>query len=224
MLVGLAVAVALVTVYVLTSNTISDRKAQVASLQSQAQQAKAQAARLGNYAQFQKLAQTRAETVRQIAATRFDWNSALSELSRVVPSNTSLQSLLGTVAPGANVSGAGGTAGASTGSLRGAISNPAFELRGCTSSQDDVARLMSRLRLINGVDRVTLADSQKPDASQAAGSAGAVVSGSSSVGCGANHPAFDLVVFFKPLPGAGPTGATSASPQQVSTNPAGGSK
>jgi Tfp pilus assembly protein PilN len=220
----LAVAVAFVTIYVLSANTVSQRKSQVATLQAQAAQAQAQAARLGGYAQFEKLAQTRAETVREIAATRFDWHSALSELSRVVPSNTSLQSLLGTVAPGATVTGAGGNAGASTASLRGAISAPAFELKGCTSSHDDVARLMSRLRLINGVDRVTLADSQKQDSAQAAASTTAVAGSASPVGCGADHPSFDLVVFFKTLPGAGPSGVASVSPQPVSTTTAGGSK
>ena len=36
-------------------------------------------------------------------------------------------------------------------------------MQGCTKTQDDVARVMSRLRLINGVQRVTLASSIKQD-------------------------------------------------------------
>jgi Tfp pilus assembly protein PilN len=218
---SLALLLVLVTVYVLATNSISDRKAKVANLQVQVSQAQAQAARLSPYAQFAQLAQARAETVRQIAATRFDWHKALSDLSRVVPANTSLQSLVGTVAPGAS---AGGSSAAGVSGLRSAIAAPAFEISGCTSTQDDVARLMSRLRLIDGVTRVSLSDSQKSDSGQS----GAAVSatGTGSGGCGSNTPAFHLVVFFQPLPGAGPSGVTSVSPQPVSntTGTSGGSK
>jgi Tfp pilus assembly protein PilN len=104
----LVVAVAFVSIYVLTTNTISERKAKLASLQQQVAQEQVLAARLANYAKFAQLVRARAETVREIAATRFDWHSTLSDLSKVVPADTSLQSLVGTVAPGASVAGAGG--------------------------------------------------------------------------------------------------------------------
>ncbi len=222
----LVVAVAFVSIYVLTTNTISERKAKLASLQQQVAQEQVLAARLANYAKFAQLVRARAETVREIAATRFDWHSTLSDLSKVVPADTSLQSLVGTVAPGASVAGAGGSVGASGGStgLRGEIAAPAFELRGCTHTQDDVARLLSRLRLINGVTRVTLADSQKQDGTQggsqvssAGGSSAAAGGPSTSAGCGSNTPSFDLVVFFGALPQVPSTSATSAGPQQVSS-------
>jgi Tfp pilus assembly protein PilN len=236
---GLAVALVLVIVYVTTTNTISDRRAKVAQLQAQAAQVSAEAAKLAPYTQFAQLAQARAQTVRQLAATRFDWHKALYNLSKVVPANTSLQSLLGTVAPGANVQGAGGSvagSAASTSGLRGVIAAPAFEMKGCTSTHDDVARLISRLRLIDGVQRVTLADSTKQDtpatatgvATNATASARATASSSGpntgTAGCGAAAPTFDLVVFFQPLQGAGPTGATSPLPQTVAVSTTGGSK
>jgi Tfp pilus assembly protein PilN len=222
----LALALVLVTVYVLTSNTISERQAKVTSLQAQVAQAQAQAGRFTNYAQFAKLAQARADTVREIAAARFDWHGALADLSKVVPADTSLQSLAGSVAPGA---GAGGSGAAASGSLRGDISAPAFELAGCTKTQDDVARLMSRLRLINGVTRVTLGDSQKATGSQPGATVSSAGGSSGSQGgCGANTPAFDLVVFFAPLPAAGPTGIASVTALPVSATTAattsGGSK
>ena len=162
----LVVALAFVTIYVLTSNTVKDRKAKLATVQSEVSAAQAEAAKLTNYADFVKLASNRLATVSQIATQRFDWHTALSDLSKVVPANTSLQSLLGTVSPSASVSGAGGSTTGSavgTGTLRTAITAPAFELKGCTQTQDDVAQLMSNLRLINGVTRVTLADSTKQD-------------------------------------------------------------
>jgi Tfp pilus assembly protein PilN len=213
----LGVAVAFVTVYVLTTNTISERQAKVGVLQAQAARANAQAASLNKYTQFEQLAQTRAQTVREIASTRFNWHTALADLSKVVPASTSLQSLIGSVAPGASVGDAGGASGgAALSTLRADISAPAFELTGCSSTQDDVARLMSRLRLINGVTRVTLGDSQKPG-----GASSTTSSTSTAGGCGANAPVFDLVVFFQPLPGASAQGAATAtggaSPPQAGT-------
>jgi Tfp pilus assembly protein PilN len=200
----MAVALVFVVVYVLTSNTISDRKAQLATVQAQLTAQQAEAARLAKYVQFESLAQTRVTTVRDIAAARFNWYQALTDLSKVVPANTSLATLTGTVAPGAS---AGGTAGGSANSLRGDLPVPAFELTGCTKTQDDVARLMSRLRVMHGVTRVTLGNSQKPGTN----GAGSAVSASGQGGCGAKAPTFDLVVFFQPLPGAGPTGVTSVT-------------
>lgn len=207
----LVVVLAFVTVYVLTSNTISQRKAKVATLQAEANQEHAAAARLSSYASFGQLAQARVQTVRDIADARFEWHSALAQLSKVVPANTSLQSLSGTVAPGAGSSSGGGSG------LRSDLSVPAFELTGCTATQDDVARLMSRLRLIDGVTRVTLSASQKSSSEQAGTTVSSSGSGSAgTVGCAANAPTFDLVVFFSPLANAGPTGITGVSAQPVS--------
>ena len=188
----LAVAVGLMTLYVLTNNTISKRKSEIASVQSQIVQEHAEAAQLANYVRFSQLAAARVKTVREIATTRFDWHAALADLSKVVPSNTSLQTLQGSVAPQATVSGGGGAGSA----LRADIAVPAIELTGCSKTQDDVAQLMSRLRVINGVTRVTLNDSVKSVASTGSPTGG---------GCGGNTPSFDLVVFFKPLPGTDPT-------------------
>jgi Tfp pilus assembly protein PilN len=208
----LVVVLAYVTVYVTTGNTISQRKSQLAAVNAQLTQAQGQVARLNSYTQFANLAQQRAATVRQIASTRFDWHGALTDLSKVMPAKTSLQSIIATVAPGASAAGAGSASPASSG-VRSAINAPAFEIKGCTATQDDVARFISRLRLINNVQRVTLEDSAKP-ASTTGGSAAAPASsagGGSSGGCAGNGPAFDLVVFFQPLPGA-PAGTGSTAP------------
>jgi Tfp pilus assembly protein PilN len=213
----LTIGVAFVTLYVLTSNKISQRKAQLTTLQAELAQAQAQSERLSNYSQFAKLAQTRADTVRGLAAGRFDWHEALVDLSKVVPADTSLQTLNGstTGTPGSS------NASAATASADGS-SGPAVELAGCTKSQDDVARLMSRLRLINGVTSVTLASSQKPTTGQGGGAVSVpTVSGAgSAVGCGPNAPTFDVKVLFQPLPGSG-SGPQTATP---GSSTAGGSK
>jgi Tfp pilus assembly protein PilN len=212
----LAAAVALVTVYVLTSNSISSRQATLANLQSQVTQEQAAAARLGEFTKFSQLAQSRIGTVQSIAAARFDWHSALSDLAKVVPANTTLQSVVGTVVPGASPGGSGGGGGGGTG-LRSAIAAPAFELSGCTANQDDVARLMSQLRLINGVTRVSFSSSQEGAAS-AGGSASAQT-------CVENAATFDIVVFFQPVANAGASGVTSVAGFASSSTPtAGGAK
>jgi len=195
----LAAAVALVTVYVLTSNSISSRTATLASLKTQVAQEQAAANRLGEFSKFSQLAQTRIGTVRGIASARFDWHTALVNLSKVVPADTTLQSIVGTVVPGASAGGSG--AGSS---LRSDIIAPAFELAGCTTNQDDVARLMSRLRLVNGVTRVSFSNSQETNTASTSSSG-------NSQGCAGNAPTFDLTVFFTPVANAGPNGVTSIS-------------
>jgi Tfp pilus assembly protein PilN len=210
----LAAALALVTAYVLTGNTISNRQAQVNTLQAQVTQAQAQAAKLGSYGKFAQIAQTRLQTVTGIAATRFDWHTALADLSEVVPANTTLQTLSGTVAPGAN-SGAGG----GSSNLRADETTPALELTGCTGGQDDVARLMSRLRLIDGVTHVSLGNSQKSSSPSGGAS-------SATGGCAPGGATFNMVVFFKAQPGAGPNGAASvagATTTSTTTKPGGSS-
>jgi Tfp pilus assembly protein PilN len=193
----LLVALAFVTLDVLTGNTISDRKAQLSNLQQQATQMQAEIARLNSYTQFEKLASEREETVRQIASTRFDWYSALNNLSKVIPSNTTLQSLVATVSP--STTNPGGGSGGAASSVRSDINAPAFEITGCTGSQTDVANLVSQLRLINDVSRVTLQSSSK----STTGSSGA------TTGCPANGPTFNLTVFFQPLPST--TASTTTS-------------
>jgi Tfp pilus assembly protein PilN len=214
LLAGLAVAVVLVTAYVLAVNNISTQKAKIAALQNQAAQAQATAARLQPYVDFAQLAQQRVQTVRAIASSRFDWHAALSQLAQVVPANTSLSSLVGSVVPGATVAGAGGSGSATD--VRGDEQAPAFQLSGCSDSQDDVARLMSRLRLIDGVTRVSFEDSSKAGGSSSTGAIGA------SGGCKPGSPTFDLVVFFAPLANAGADGVTSVGPENVSNTTTGG--
>ena len=206
----LACAVALVTLYVMANNSISSRTAQLSNLKTQVAEEQATASRLGEFTKFSQLAQSRVGTVQAIAAARFDWHSALSDLSKVVPANTTLTQLVGTVVPGSTVG-----SGAGTGALRSDITAPAFELSGCTRTQDDVARLMSQLRLINGVTRVTFSNSQETNGATA-GSSGA------SQGCGANAPTFSLIVFFEPVANAGASGVTSIGTSASTTTTTGG--
>jgi Tfp pilus assembly protein PilN len=212
----LAGAIVLVTLQVMASNSVASRKAQVTSLQAQLTETQAAASKLASYGQFTALEQARVQSVRGIAATRFNWNSALGELAAVIPANTSLESLSGTVVPGANAGGSG-----TAGGLRAALAGPAFEIQGCTSNQDDVARLISRLRTMHGVSRVALSSSAK--ATQAAGSGSSTSSTTAKRGCPASAPTFDLIVFYQAIAGAGAQGATALGTTPTTT-PIGGTK
>jgi Tfp pilus assembly protein PilN len=192
---GLAALLALVTFHVLTGNTIEQRKSEVASVHSQVTVAQAQAEATRPYREFAALARARVETVRQLGSARFDWQRAFADLATVIPDDVWLSSLNGTVAPGVSVSG-GDSGGASD--LRSAIPNPAIEISGCTVAHESVVRLISRLRLLRDVQRVSLADSSKN-------------TGGDCQHGHTNFPQFHLVVFFTPIPTVAPP-ATAQTP------------
>lgn len=215
-----------VVAYVLTNNTIVERRAELASLRTQAQAAQQQAAATEPYREFAALALMRVATVRTLGRARFDWHQAFDELARVMPDNVWLTSLLGTVTTGVQVDGAGS---GTTSSLRGAMPNPAIEMTGCTTGHEQVARLISRLRLMTGVVRVSLSDSIKTDAGGGgAGAAGGGGGGGDSGDCrygNEDFPQFGIVVFFEPPPVAAapadPNAASSAQPAAAAPAPAG---
>jgi Tfp pilus assembly protein PilN len=181
---GLALLLVLVTVHVLTGNKIEDRKAELASVRQQLVVAQAQADATKPYREFAALAKARVETVRQLGSARFDWHRAFADLATVIPDDVWLTSVTGTVAPGVSV--AGGDAGGAT-ALRAASPNPAITLTGCTVDHQSVVRMVSRLRLLHEVQRVSLADSTKDGG-------GDCQHGNTS------FPQFDAVVFFAPIP------------------------
>jgi Tfp pilus assembly protein PilN len=200
----LGVLLAGVLATVLTNNAIVAHRAELSSLTTQVRVAQAEANATRPYREFATLAQARVATVRQLGQARFDWHRALGDLSKVMPDNVWLSSLLGTVAVGVSVEGA---ASGATGSVRAALPNPAIELTGCTTGHDSVARLISRLRAMDGVTRVALADSTKDDVS----------GGGNSADCrhgNARFPQFDVVVFYQPLP------ALPTAPQPGTTDAA----
>lgn len=178
---ALALIVAGVAGYVLSSNVVKQRQASLATVSAKNDATVKRAADLKPYSDFQTLAEQRASTVQALASARFDWEQSLRDLSRALPEDVYLSSLKGTVGNSAATGGSG---------LRSSISSPAIELSGCTKSQPAVARLMSRLRNVQGVTRVSLSKSEKAD-----GSAG----GAATVGpCGkGTPPSFEVVVFFE---------------------------
>jgi Tfp pilus assembly protein PilN len=151
---GLAVMVALAGLWANSSNQISSRQTALQRVTIAADAAEARAARAAPYEAYASLADARLATVASLSVTRFDWAHSLRELSRVLPADVWLTSLNGT----SGVSGAAPTTTAS------AAPAPTFELVGCTGTQANVARLMARLRAVDGVRDVDLKTSEKPEA------------------------------------------------------------
>jgi Tfp pilus assembly protein PilN len=185
----LAACVVALAAYVLTTNSVKDRQAQLDAVTAQAQTTAQRAAALKPYADFQQMAETRIQTVKDLAASRFDWEQALRDIARAIPNNVTLTSLNGSISSNA---GTGGS------TVRSAIQSPAVELKGCTSGQKQVASLLSRLRAVDGVTRVTLTKSDKPDSQPAATASVPGTTTEEQAGCGAGQPpAFELVMFFE---------------------------
>jgi Tfp pilus assembly protein PilN len=223
---ALSILVVALAAYVLTNNSIQDKKAELAKVTNETTAAEAQAAALRPYREFASLKQTRATTVASLAGSRFDWERVMRQLAIVLPSDVWLTSVVGTVAPGVAFSGGGSGSGGGTGSLRSAMQSPAIELLGCTVNQAEVSRVMVRLRQMDGVTRVSLGSSEKV-ANAAGSTSGAGGNGASSGGGGgggdcrggnSKFPQFQMVVFFNALagtPAAGSTGSAAAPQTQA---------
>lgn len=198
--------------YTLANRSIADRREELTNVQARAQASATEAQALASYTTFSALRQKRAETVRTLAAARFDWSHALHEVARTIPSDAWLISMRGTTTPSAVVEGGVGDP------LRSSLPNPALELVGCTTSQSRVAAVISNLRRIEGVQRVSLSSSEK--AAIATGKKGSAPAGTGS-GDGdcrqgdSHFPQFAMTLFFETPSGsatAAQTAATGATP------------
>lgn len=213
---GLVLVLLAVTAYVVTANQISQRQDDLAKATQRNQAATAQVSALSPYVQFAQLEQSRLETVHSIAASRFDWERAMSGLAHVTTPSVWLTAMYGTVTPDVQVdsSGASSSAGATdTSSLREDEPVPAVELSGCATTNRAVVAYLTRMRGMRGVTRVSFSDAQKPDIEASGGTTTTSAStGSSSGDCGTDphRPAFHAVVFYK-APAALPTTATGTS-------------
>ena len=201
----LAALLALVVVYVLTSNTVTERKSDAKAASAEADQLEARAGQQTSYTDFAQIAMTRTQSVAGVAAKRFDWERFMRELSRVMPDGSWLQSA------DASVTGdptSGGSTTPPPTETTTAVA-PAANLVGCTPDQDDVARMMVRLRQLYRVDEVELNES----------TIGANEEEASATSCGPLYT-FNLTVKFT---AAEPSKETPRGSQSVPASLGGGS-
>jgi Tfp pilus assembly protein PilN len=162
LVVGLMLAaLAGVTAVVLVGNQISEREAEAAELKREESALRVRAEQLAAYTKFQTVRVQRAATVASLADSRFDWERVLRELALVLPEDVWLIKATGTASPAVAP-----TDGASV-STRGAVVGPALELKGCAPGQESVAGFVAALEDIDGVTRVGVATSKRPDLAEA---------------------------------------------------------
>jgi Tfp pilus assembly protein PilN len=195
---GLAVVVALVAAWAFVGHTVSHDKAELAAVKAQIAQAQAQApAQTSQQVQGSSIDE-RLATVRALVTAREDWARTLDAIARTLPANTTLSSLAAATTPTASPGGAA----AATGGIASSSTGPSIQIAGCAPTQKAVAQLMPRLRVIPGVQDVSLASSTKAAAGDATGTTG---------GCA--DVDFEMVLFLQAAapPPASPATATAAA-------------
>ncbi|HWA54935.1 MAG TPA: PilN domain-containing protein [Solirubrobacterales bacterium] len=213
---ALAAAVIGVAVLVVTSNQISDSKAEVAKLESERTTVEARAQALDAYTQFHSVQEQRTATIASLADSRFDWQRVMHELSLVLPGDVWLTSLSGSAKPGVAVNGGSGS------TLRAAVPGPALELNGCARSQDAVAGFIQALKEIDGVTRVGVQSSTLGSGGEG-GSAESTGGSSSSCQTRDFIAQFQMVAAFDAAPVSSETGETGeAVPAPTETGPTSG--
>jgi len=155
----LALLVAMTGAWAMTKGRLSETRAEVARVAAEAGAAEAKATALKPYIEFAALRTARIETVGGLLDARIDWSRHLRDLGRVIPQDVSVTSLVGTASATSKVEGGG-----SGQSMRGTAAGPAIDLVGCARTQAQVADLLIDLRAIDGVELVSLASSEKSDA------------------------------------------------------------
>lgn len=209
---ALAVLVALTGMWAALGKVAADRKAEAAHLQAEASKVEARAAQLAHFQSAAAASRARVEEVRTIAATRFEWAHVLREVSRTLPREAWVTSVIGTVGPNVSVDGGGNP-------LRDSEQAPAVELVGCTRTQDEVAKLMAQLRAMDGVTRVALSSTEKSEQVGKGESSSSEQPSDGDCRAGSDRPQFNMVVFFRPT---GQQGTTTATPAAAGATPAPG--
>jgi hypothetical protein len=226
----------LALLYGMAHHQIADHRSKLDSLNARAQRAQAATAQLAPYTNFIALREERVRAVSSLVDSRFDWAHVFHEFGRVLPPLVTLTSIDGSVGStsgsgsgshsgSGSGSGSSAGAGASSGSGGGSPAGstqpaagssvasatppgtvPQFTVNGCAVSQAQVADVLTRLRLIDGVSEVTLQSSTKATGS------GAVAGGSGTC----MGPAFTIGVTFEPLPSTSVVTAATARPASLS--------
>jgi Tfp pilus assembly protein PilN len=213
---ALAAAVLGIAAVALTSKQIKDRKAEVAQLQVQEQQAQAKAQSLAAFTQFRAAQQARSDTVNSLASSRFDWQRVMNEFARVIPSNVWFVKIAGTADPTVTVADGPDI------QSRESIPGPALELQGCATGQDAVAGLIASLEDIDGVTRVGLDSSGKSDDPQdsaaAAPTGGDSASGNTDCQTRDFIAQFKIIVAFDEVPTPATASASPSVPPGVTTS------
>jgi Tfp pilus assembly protein PilN len=132
--------------------------------------------------------------------------------STTTPSSSSSSASGSSAAPAASSSSAA-AAGTQVTSATPTGSVPTFTLNGCATSQREVAVMLERLRLIDGISEVSLQSSTKSTSSGGSGASGT---------CPSKAAAFSVHLAFAPLPAAPVKTGSTATVAQTTKPSSGG--
>jgi hypothetical protein len=238
-LVVLGVLAIFALLYGQASRQISSETAKIATLNTQAQAAQAQAAKLQPYVSFKTMHEQRVQAVDQLVDSRFDWAHAFHELGRVLPpGEVALTSLTGTIGSGGGSSSAGADtaagasskASAATGaSATAATGASATAAAGASSTSATSATppgsvptftlsgcATSQAMVALTLTRLRLIDGVSEVTLQSSTQA-AKGAGGSSGGGGCTGATFAMQITFDPLPSASATSSSSTAPTETAS-------
>jgi Tfp pilus assembly protein PilN len=187
----LAVALVTVSLLVVTGNQVKDREAELTELEAREAEASARAEALRPYAEFASMSEARDVTVSSLAESRFDWERVLRELALVIPDDVWLVEVTGSVSSTAGGESATGVSG------RESIAGPALSMVGCGASHEAVAGFIGALRDIDGVTRVGISGSERPEPGSGAAAVASAGSGGSDTAASADCRTRDFVTKFE---------------------------
>jgi len=207
----LSVLLVMVLVAISYSNKLSTIEDQTAAISAEAQSHRTKVAAVATTPDsISGDVKQRTLLVGGLAKTRFPWGTALYDLSRAIPSDTTLSSIdVASAGSAADAAGAGGGA--------------TMTLSGCTSSWVGYSRFMTWLKTMPGVEKVESTSS----AVASAGDQGEDAARTKN--CGPAPLTFGLVATYSerkidllglPKPEAGSSGATGGAVPASSATPA----
>lgn len=155
----LAALVALVVVgvlYAVAVHQVASRTTTLAQVNNETAAVTGQVNALAPFVQFQTLSRTRVGAVAALAAERFDWPAAMTQIALALPSSVTLSSVAGTAAGGGSSVAAGVSGTGATGAIGVTVSAPTLSISGCAAGsasqgQDEVAEMLTRIRQLEGV-------------------------------------------------------------------------
>jgi len=206
----LALALLGVTLMVLASNKVADNESEVGSLKTQVEAAKAQAKGLGSYTSFAAMQKARHDTVTSLAQSRFDWERVLREVAIVIPGDVWMTSLTASASSAADASGSTGSSASSGSGVTAGITGPSLDIQGCAAGHEAVARFLAALREVDGITRVTVMSSDRPDQNSSTTAASSTAEGG-GVSCATRDfiSTFEVVAAFDGAQPAAPAPAPS---------------
>jgi Tfp pilus assembly protein PilN len=178
----LAVLLAMAVAFAMTQNKLNASQTKATEAKQEADALEARAAQLGSFTNFASIKDQRLASVAGAAATRFDWERLMREVSLVMPEGSWLQTAQASVLGDPSAEAAAASAPAAAGPA-----SPSANFVGCTRQQSEVATLMVRLRQMHRVTDVKLNESAREQGSTEA----------SVDSCGRLFK-FDVTVSFEP--------------------------